>query len=275
MSLSKAQVEYFREWGFLPTMPVMSTAEAQTLRDELEKHETSLQQPLKGADRMRQHLIFRSLSRLIRSSTILDRVESLIGPNIMVWSTDWWIKEPQSRTYVSWHQDSQYWGLDTTNLVTVWVALSPATSSSGCMKVIPGSHKGPNRKHEDLFDEYNMLTRGQSIPDVDEDQAVDLAVNVGEAAMFAFRLIHSSPPNKTGDRRIGFAIRYLPPDAKQTLADKDSATLVRGEDNFGYFEHEPAPAFDFDPITVAFHQKSDEQRRHLLYKGTSVTKHRT
>ena len=121
-----------------------------------------------------------------------------------------------------------------------------------------------------------MLTRGQEIyAGIDESRAVNLEVQPGEAALFAFRIAHASHPNASDDRRIGMAIRYVPPDARQTRADRDIASLVRGEDRLGNFEHEPVPATDFDPAAVEFHAWAEEERRRILYHGTDWTAHRT
>ncbi len=273
--LSDPQVDQFHKHGFLSAFPVLSVDQAMQYRANLESFETENGGTLKGSLRFKNHLLFKWLSDLIRSPRILDTVEDIIGPDIMVWSTDWWIKEANSPQFVSWHQDSQYWGLDTDKLVTVWVALSPSTIQSGCMRVLPGSHQGPDLMHEETFHSDNMLTRGQSIGTIDENSAVNLVVDTGQAALFAFRIAHASYPNQTNDRRIGLAIRYIPPDTRQLYSDQDSAALVRGKDNYQHFELEPEPRYDFDPVAVAFHNESEEVRRQILYHGTDWTTHRT
>ena len=273
--LSDAQASQFHKNGFLPAFPVLSIDQAEQLRANLESFEAENEGVLKGSLRFKNHLLFKWLSDLIRSPTILDTVEEIIGPDIMVWSTDWWIKEANSPQFVSWHQDSQYWGLDTDKLVTVWVALSPSTIQSGCMRVLPGSHLGPDLVHEETYHDDNMLTRGQSIGDINEDNAINLLVDTGQAVLFAFRIAHASYPNQTDDRRIGLAIRYIPPDAQQQFSDQDSAALVRGVDNYQHFELEPEPRYDFDPVAVAFHKESEEIRRQILYHGTEWSTHRT
>jgi len=273
--LSDPQVIQFHKNGFLPAFPVLSVDQAEQLRANLESFEAENEGVLKGSLRFKNHLLFKWLSDLIRSPTILDTVEEIIGPDIMVWSTDWWIKEANSPQFVSWHQDSQYWGLVTDKLVTVWVALSPSTIQSGCMRVLPGSHLGPDLVHEETYHDDNMLTRGQSIGDINEDNAINLLVDTGQAVLFAFRIAHASYPNQTDDRRIGLAIRYIPPDAQQQFSDQDSAALVRGVDNYQHFELEPEPRYDFDPVAVAFHKESEEIRRQILYHGTKWTTHRT
>jgi ectoine hydroxylase-related dioxygenase (phytanoyl-CoA dioxygenase family) len=273
--LTDLQVSQFQETGFLSAFPVLSADQARHLRANLETFEAENDGVLTGSLRFKNHLLFKWLSDLIRSPKILDAVEDIIGHNIMVWSTDWWIKEANSPQFVSWHQDSQYWGLDTAKLVTVWVALSPSTIKSGCMRILPGSHMGPDLAHEETYHDDNMLTRGQSISGIDEDKAVNLEVQTGQAVLFAFRIAHASYPNQTDDRRIGLAIRYIPTDTQQQYSDQDSAALVRGVDNHQHFELEPEPRYDFDPVTVAFHKESEEIRRQILYHGTNWMTHRT
>ena len=207
--LSDPQVSQFHKNGFLPASPVLSVDQAVQLRANLESFEAEKDGALKGSLRFKNHLLFKWLSDLIRSPTILDTVEEIIGPDIMVWSTDWWIKEANSPQFVSWHQDSQYWGLDTDKLITVWVALSPSTIQSGCMRVLPGSHLGQDLVHEETYHDDNMLTRGQSIGNIDEGKAVNLLVDTGQAVLFAYRIAHASYPNQTDDRRIGLAIRSV------------------------------------------------------------------
>ena len=273
--LTDKAIQQFHERGYYLPLDVASVEEIQEMRRQLEAFEAKSGSALRGTNRFKNHLLFKWLSDLIRSPKILDAIEGLIGPNLLVWSTDWWIKEAQSSKFVSWHQDSQYWGLDTRKLVTVWVALSPSTMESGCMRVLPGSHLGPDLPHKETFHDDNMLTRGQQIEDIDETLAVNLEVDTGKAVIFAYRIAHASHPNRSNDRRIGLAIRYIPPDARQQYAETDSATLVRGKDTVGHFELEPEPACDFDPVTVEFHRHAEEERRKILYHGTDWTTHRT
>ena len=273
--LTDQQVRSFRDDGFLPPFAVATPELVADMRSRLESYEKSQGGALRGSHRFKDHLLFRWLSDFIRTPKILNAVEDLIGPDILVWSTDWWIKEPQSPQFVSWHQDSQYWGLESDKLVTVWVALSPSTERSGCMRVLPGSHAGPDLLHKETYHDDNMLTRGQQITEIDEERAVNLEVGTGEAALFAYRIAHASYPNQTDDRRIGLAIRYIPPDTQQAYSNQDSAALVRGIDRIGNFKSEPEPRYDFDPLTVEFHRESEEVRRQILYHGTDWKTHRT
>ena len=276
VELSEAAVAQFRRDGFYAPIHAATESEAREMQAFLERFEAAHGGTLKGPHRFKSHLLFKWLADLIRAPHILDAVEDLIGPNILCWSTNWWIKEPRSPHFVSWHQDSHYWGLDTDKLVTAWVTFTPATIDNGCMRLLPGSHHGPDLPHRDTYHEHNLLTRGQEISaGIDESRAVNLEVKAGEGALFAYRIAHASHPNRTDERRIAIAIRYMPPDARQTLADWDSAALLRGEDTHGYFEHEPEPSGDFDPVAVEFHRRAEEQQREILYRGTGWTEHRT
>ena len=274
--LEEAAVEQFRRDGFYAPLQVASKEEALQMRARLEAYENAHGGPLRGSVRFKSHLLFKWLSDFIRSPGVLDPVEDVIGPDIMVWSTDWWLKEANSPSYVSWHQDSQYWGIDSEKLVTVWVALSSSTVASGCMRYLPGSHRGRDLPHRETYHDDNLLTRGQEIVEgIDESKAVNVELAPGEGSIFAFRIAHASHPNRSDDRRIGLAIRFIPPDARQVRSDHDSVALVRGVDTHGHFEIEPEPEHDFDPAAVKFHRWAEEERRKILYEGTGLRTHRT
>jgi len=154
--------------------------------------------------------------------------------------------------------------------VTAWVALTPSNAANGAMAVIPGTHQLDQIPHRDSFDRHNLLTRGQEVAvEVDEAQQVPLVLRPGEMSLHHVRLVHGSAPNPSGDRRIGFAIRYIPTRIRQ-LEGEDSATLVRGRDRFGHFELEPRPEADMDPALIALHKRIAERNARILYRGTGV-----
>ena len=275
-NLAPEAIERYQRDGLIFPVRALDAQTAMACRQHLETFEASQGGALKGAYRFKSHLLFKWLADLIRAPTILDMVEDLIGPDILCWNTNWFIKEPRSPNFVSWHQDNNYWGLDTRKLVSVWIALSPATVASGCMRMVPGSHNGPTLPHTDTFHENNMLTRGQEIAvGVNEAKAIDVTLDTGEAALFAFGIAHSSPPNQSDDRRIAIVLRYVPTETRQTLSAWDSAALVRGEDRFHHFSHEPVPIGDFDAAAVSFHREAEEQQRQIYYHDTGLTAHRT
>jgi ectoine hydroxylase-related dioxygenase (phytanoyl-CoA dioxygenase family) len=211
-------------------------------------------------------LLFKWVDDLMRHEKILDAVEDLIGPDLLCWNTLFWIKEAGSESYVSWHQDLRYWGLDTNDLVSVWLALSPASLESGCMHVLPGSHKGELLPHKDEYEPDNLLTRGQEIAvEVDDEKTVAMPLAPGQISLHNVRLAHASGPNRAADRRIGLSLHYMPTSTQQLVGAWDSAALVRGEDRFGHFEQAPRPTKDFDPVAVAFHQQATNAVREILF----------
>jgi non-haem Fe2+, alpha-ketoglutarate-dependent halogenase len=268
--LSDEAVRQYHEKGYYYPLKVFTSDEVRGFRSRLEEFERSQGHPLGGAQRSKSHLLFAWLDGVIRDPRILDPVEDLIGGNILCWNTLFWIKEAGSQTFVSWHQDLRYWGLDADDLVTVWLALSPATPHSGCMRVLPGSHRGELLAHADRYDDDNLLTRGQEIAvEVDEARAVAMPLAPGEVSFHNVRLAHASGPNRSGDRRIGVSMHYLPTRARQLVGEWDSAALVRGVDEYGHFEHTPIPAADLDPGAVAFHERATAAVREVLFKDAA------
>jgi non-heme Fe2+,alpha-ketoglutarate-dependent halogenase len=265
--LNATAVSQFERDGYLSPVAILEAEEVAIYRSRLEAYEKQLGQPVQGPLRTKPHLLFKWVDDLMRHSTILDCIEDLIGPDILCWNSWFWIKEANTSSYVSWHQDSQYWGLDTDKLVTAWLALSPASEQSGCMQVMPGSHRAEPMPHEDLYHDDNLLTRGQEIVDIDESSAVSMPLQTGEISFHNIGIAHASSPNNTADRRIGLSFHYMPTNTRQLNSDWDCASLVRGEDRYGYFEQAPIPQHDFDPVTLAFHQKATTAMRDLLFKG--------
>jgi chlorinating enzyme len=258
-------VDAYRANGYYFPLRAVEPEEAASLRGRLESFEALHGGPLKPEYRQKTHLLFTWLSSLIRDPRILDIVESVVGPDILVWQTTLFIKEAHDESYVSWHQDSTYWGLSEPEVITAWVALSPSTLESGCVRVVPGTHVLDQVPHVETRAAKNMLTRGQEIAvDVDERQAVAMPLHPGEMSLHHIRTFHSSEPNRSDDRRIGFAIRYIPTRIRQLEVRGDSATLVRGHDRYGHFALERAPKRDFDPDAVDYH-RSITERRHGIY----------
>ena len=262
----KAIAQYRREGYYLP-VSILDASEVAACRQRLEAYEASQGHPLQGAQRSKSHLLFTWIDELMRRDQILGAVEDLIGPDILCWNTFFWIKEAQTETFVSWHQDLRYWGLDRGDMVTVWLALSPATDQTGCMRVLPGSHEGDLLPHSDEYEEHNMLSRGQEISvDVDESEAVPMPLQPGEISLHNVRLAHASGANKSDDRRIGLSMHYMPTSTKQIVGEWDSAALVRGSDDYGHFNHTPRPKTDFDPVAVEFHERASTAVREILFK---------
>jgi non-heme Fe2+,alpha-ketoglutarate-dependent halogenase len=268
--LSPGQIEQYRTQGYVSPIRVMSEAEAGAIRARLEEFESRTGGPLRGDLRHKSHLLFPWLADLVRNARILDAIEDLYGHDLLCWTSNFFIKEGRTPSFVSWHQDSTYWGLSAPDVVTAWVALTSSNESNGAMQVIPGTHTMDQIPHRDTFDKHNLLTRGQEIEvEVDASKAVVLNLEPGEMSLHHVLLVHGSPANPANERRIGFAIRYIPTRIKQT-AGEDSATLVRGADSFHHFEPEPAPTQELAPEFVALHKKIAERNAQILYRGTDI-----
>jgi non-haem Fe2+, alpha-ketoglutarate-dependent halogenase len=268
LSLSPSAVRQFQDDGYYAPVRVLLAEQAAALRDRLESYE-ALAGCLAGPLRQKSHLLFTWLNDLVRHDRILDAVEDLIGPDILCWGSSFFIKEPRNTAYVSWHQDSTYWGLEPPDIVTAWIAFSDSRPANGAMRVIPGSHKLDQVPHRDTFAADNLLSRGQEIMvDVDERQAVTLELMAGEMSLHHVRLIHGSEPNPSGTRRIGYAIRYIPTYVRQVAGSHDTATLVRGVDRYGHFEPERRPDADCSPEALAYHAAVTGAHAQILMRGT-------
>src|SRR6516165_9051976 len=264
----------YRRDGYYFPIDAVSAEQARDLRARLEAFERRNGGPLKGELRHKPHLLFTWLNELIRRPSILDAVEGVLGPNLLCWGTSFFIKEANDAGFVSWHQDSTYWGLSSPDVTTVWVAFTPANRENGCMKFIPGTH-AVQVAHADTFHKDNLLTRGQEISvEVDESKAVYVELAPGQASLHHVLLFHGSAPNRSGDRRIGLAIRYIPTHLLQAVGSRDWATLVRGKDEYHHFLPSHVPKRDLEPQALAFHREVSEEQVRVLYRGTGKTAYR-
>lgn len=265
--------EAYRRDGFYFPVRAMSAEAAAGYRARLEAHEKANGGPLKSAMRTDVHLLFTWADELIRNEKVLDAVEAVIGPNILCWITNFFIKEPKDGNYVSWHQDATYWGLEPHDQVlTAWLALSDAPVESGAMKFVAGSHKTGLQAHTDTFHESNLLSRGQEIQvEVDEADATDVPLKAGEFSLHHVLMTHGSHPNTTDDRRIGLAIRYIPTTVRQTKV-RDTAVLVRGVDEYGHFDLLDGPDADMSEKALAVHKDANERLVKALLSGTDETR---
>ncbi len=278
-SLSRDITMAYGRDGFVFPVRVMDGADALTFRTRLEQLEAAYAASANGETRRSLNTYFRQnvhyvstlANELCRLPAILDAVESVLGPDLLVWSVEFIIKEPRTSRVISWHQDLTYWGLgETDHEVTAWLALSPATRASGCMQFVAGSHKNAIVAHNDTYDDDNLLSRGQEIAvDVSEDEAVDVALQPGEMSLHHGRMFHASGPNTSDDRRIGVAIRYITPDVRQEVAETDYAMLVRGIDAARNFAMISPPIEDFSRDALAMYERIFAEQAKALGAGAT------
>ncbi len=264
----------FFDDGYMFPLNAMSRAQANAYRTQLE----TLEQRIAGSrvgnkgQLNNSHVIFRFANEIVRRPQILDIVEEFLGPDILVWGSTFFLKEPHTESYVSWHQDLRYWGLDDENgQVSAWIALSPVTLANGCMRFLPGSHKGEMLDHRDTFDDTNFLTRGQEVDaEIDEDAVVHVELEPGQMSLHHGKLLHASAPNRSDERRIGFVVNYIAPHVRQTVAQEDFAMLVRGEDRYAHFNHVPSPAGDLTDDAVGWHNHILATQNEAIYEGAET-----
>lgn len=265
--------EIYNRDGFIFPINVLEREEAEAVRADLEAAERELADDAKRLALLRAYpdRLLPSFDRLVRNPNLIKAASAVLGPDLMVWSSGLFIKEAQSPKIVSWHQDLTYWGLDDAEETTCWVALSPATTQSGCMRFVAGTHKHAQVAHRDTFDENNLLTRGQEIEvEVDEKDAVDVVLQTGQASMHHGHLFHASGPNTTDDRRIGSAIRYIKPSMRQKTGDRSLVALVAGEDRFGHWTIAGPPKGRLHEDDFALCAQDTEVKRRVLYEGAGT-----
>jgi non-heme Fe2+,alpha-ketoglutarate-dependent halogenase len=269
--LTRQQIEQYHDEGFISPVRVISEVEALSIKAELEEVEANFPDEINAKSRNNLHLSFEFLDALAHHQVIVDAMEDLIGPDIALWASVMFTKEPASKDYVSWHQDATYMGLNSIDFPTPWIALSPSNKETGCMTMISGSHKSSIQSHQDTFAENNILTRGQVIEDIDESKGVDLILEPGEMSIHHGAIIHGSQPNKSNQRRIGFSLQsYIPPSIQQVVG-RNIWTHIRGqkrqdEDGIAL----DRPKHNMDPITVAQRRVANENLSEILYKGAKT-----
>lgn len=248
--LTDDQVRQFREEGWLAPLDVMGADEARACRERVEGLEARVGREANAFMKIKGHLAAPWIVDLARRPEILDAVEDLIGPDILLFGASIFAKGARDTRYVSWHQDSAYFGLSPHEEVTAWVAFTESTTENGCLQVVPRTHLGPDRKHVETYAPDNMLARGQELRDIDESEAVSLQLAPGQFSLHHERTAHGSKANRTDDRRIGLAFFYIPAHVTSTTGRR-TATLVRGTDRYGHWDADPLPAVDLDPVAFA------------------------
>ncbi len=277
--LSDTQVQQYWEQGYLFPISVFGTQKAAQMRAELEWIESEwsaadLPRSVKTYKRVNAHAVMPFAYDLAQRAELLDVVEGILGPNILIYGVEFFIKEPKTPHYVSMHQDLTYWGLgDTQKMVTAWLALSPATVESGCMEFVRASHKLAIRPHKDTFAEDNLLSRGQEVQaNVPSSQRTAIELAPGQISLHHGMTIHGSGPNLSDDRRIGVVIRYMSTDVQPQNNAPDYAVLARGEYDFSAFRPIPKPSALFAPEALKAYDEIRQAQASVKLANTKVSK---
>ena len=255
--LAPEQVTYFHEEGYLTSLPAISAEQSARCRAQFEAIDPARLAALECPWHAQAHLLFTWADEIVRHPAILDTVEDLIGPDILVEAADLFVKEPHSGGYISFHQDSYYWEIEPNEIISAWVALGEATVENGCMQYAARTHLRGKQPHAATFESENQLSRGQVMELPEGTRVIDVVLRPGEMSLHHCLLAHASGPNSTDSRRLGLAIRYFPPYVRVKSGPPMTATLVRGEDRYGYFgSAQPRPKQDLDAAAVAAHRKA-------------------
>jgi hypothetical protein len=262
-ALTREQLARFHADGGIAPVQALDSQEAARYRDCLERFEREsgtllMKHPARPTIFSKAHLLFTWADAIVRHPRILDVVEDVIGPNIRVFHTNVFVKEPHSPEFVTWHQDGAYNGVSPPEVLTTWVALTAATPEMGCMKMLKGSHKHGLRVHVDRKSAGNLLTRGQQIEQLENVEVIDLALRPGEMSIHHSYAVHSSEPNRSNERRIGLMTTYVPTHCRYigSGSARLRCALVRGRDDYGHFDEEPQPVIDFGEAERAEHLES-------------------
>jgi len=264
--LTADQVNQYNDQGYIAPINILTLEEANEIRNEIEKIENKWPNELEGLGRNYVHLISPVLDKVCHNTKILDAVESIIGKNILICGTTLFIKNPQKRGFVSFHQDAKYIGLEPYNWVTAWVAVTEANEENGCMRMWARSHKNNLQYHNQKFNEDNLLTRGQTVENVPIDQTIPIILKAGQMSLHHPTIVHGSNLNKSNDRRIGFVIQsYIGSNVDQVLG-KMYVQQARGVDTFKLHQHTKRPKNLMDPKDIQLRKKANKELAKIFYK---------
>jgi chlorinating enzyme len=269
MSLSLEQINQYKEDGYIAPLNILSKEEANEIKQEIELIEKKWPNELEGLGRNYIHLISPVFDKVCHNPIILDAVESIIGKNILVCGTTLFIKNPDQKGFVSFHQDAKYIGLEPHNWVTAWLAVTDANEENGCMKMWKGSHKKNLKYHNQKFDENNLLTRGQTIENVPINETTSVVLKAGQLSLHHPTIVHGSGPNNSKDKRIGFVIQsYIGSNVEQVLG-KMYVQQARGNDTFKYQEHVKRATELMNNNDITTRKKANEELSKIFYSGSN------
>jgi len=264
--LNAKQLKDYNDNGFVAPIDVLSLNKTEEIKKEIEYIEKKWPHELVGLGRNNVHYISPVFDQVCHNSKILDAVESIIGKDILVGGTTLFIKDPDKKGFVSWHQDARYIGFEPYNWVTAWLAITDANEENGCMRMWSGSHKEKIKDHKDTYNENNLLTRGQTVQNVPIEKIVPNVLKAGQLSLHHPMIVHGSGPNKSNQRRIGFVIQsYIGTNVDQIIG-KVYVQQARGIDTFKYHEHTKRTIELMDKKDIELKNKANEELSKIFYK---------
>lgn len=272
--LTPQQIQSFRANGYLYPLDALTPTEVATYRDELRRTEVHLGGSLMEIDRKyrgNMHLLCRWIDELIRHPAILAVMEDLLGPDLLLYTSRFFIKEPHSQEIAAWHQDSTYFGLRPFDHTTAWVALSNVSDDAGPVEFAVGSHIRGRLLQRSRVVSNSVNTAGQIIVEWFDQSTIDKAVLApGQFSLHHTCTVHHSAPNRSDERRIGIALSYIPTRVRHIGTQRMPATLVRGTDRYGHFDLQPAPRENFGAEEILCHDRSFKAYLDSFYEQLEI-----
>jgi len=258
--LSREQIRDYRANGYLYPVDALSAADVGRYREALRQTEERLGGSLMEIDkkfRGNLHFMCRWVDEIARTPAILDTVEDLLGPDILLYTSRFFIKEPHSEGIAAWHQDSTYFGLRPFDHVTAWVALCNVTPEAGPVEFAVGSHIRGQLQQKSGLIRNSVNTAGQIIVEWFDKSEIDRAIlKPGQFSLHHTCVVHQSQPNRSGERRVGLALSYIPTRTRYIGRRRMPASLVRGRDEHDHFDLQPRPQVDFGELEMQRHDET-------------------
>lgn len=243
--LSNTEVAHYEEHGYVVPSFRLSAERVEQLRLALER--VLVANPDKRPEQLVSiHIAGKNSEGVVgdsefmdvcRDPKILDIVEQLIGPDIVLWGCQAFCKPPGDGMEVPWHQDGNYWPIRPLATCTLWIAIDDSLVENGCLRVIPGSHRTRELTDHEKDDRTNIVLNQRVVDgEFDEATAVDVELEAGQMSLHDVYMIHGSNPNRSTRRRAGLAIRYMP---ATSLFVRDSQSDGKGSGYAVYFSNRP------------------------------------
>jgi hypothetical protein len=235
--LTEAQRRHYQTDGITFPVPVLSPAETRSYRGACDELEAQLGGKPRTVEVRQMHLHFRWAWELATHPRVLDAVEDLLGPDLLVWATELFAKHPHDPTVsINWHRDRPYLGFAAGLTATAWIALGDSTPANGCMRAVPRSMEPPSggRAAACHWQLAASATPPRAGPAAERDP-VDVVLRAGEMSLHDPDVLHGSGPNGSAEKRVGFVVRFVTPETRP-VTGRPRVLLARGRDRHGYFE---------------------------------------
>ena len=244
-TLTESQISEFNERGFINGLRLLNEREASEHRERFNRLLAKFQRKQRDSyDINGYQTRVDFIWDLATHPRLLDHIEDLIGPNIVLWASHYFCKLPQDQRVVPFHQDASYWPLRPFKAVTAWLAVDPVTLDMGPMCFLPGSHLEGRLAWQRRSDNVVLELETRNYAQLGEPSPILL--DAGEFSIHTDLLVHGSGLNQTQRRRCGLTLRYIP--AEVRLSDDryrknwtKHAIICRGADESGFWQHNPRP----------------------------------